>query len=549
MFKLFSVDQNNKENEVYSENGIYVVYELYEYKFQFTGIVTEKTVFIEDEVFDYENKLLAYSENSISTKEKKRIFEDYFGYLKINISNNEYNFEVRIQKLKVPELEEILLYLWNQDPIIFDNFFSKSTLKSKLDKENQNLDYSSKFVNIFEDFYTFFKNSLFIFKSLPHNVLRTKNTIKDYELAHITNNSIDWLINNLDELHMDYSYKNIENSIQINNNYGLVEKILTEEKVSDFNVYENQIILGSFDYVILEIAKIKIKIKSNLSTKQYYEKDFYSINEFKIIPFLKLKDDLEKIESKIKSLHRKYKNVFIKVKSKNSFPKLTPVFSNKRHYTDAYNKIKLIRDIKINLDGELNLLNIKKLSTLYERFNLFILINSILAKNPISLKKETPKLEDNTYQEFYFQFPNYKISLYYDYYINNLENKVGLQRISKGYYKPDYIIKLEADNKNYFYILDSKYSSENTVRNKHLLKCIKSYILDIGVSNLTSTKVEELILIYPGENEEIIFGNDIFKPKISILPSKVKNHNLKDFIDRILLIDKKKIIPTSNIFQ
>lgn len=535
MFKLFSIDQNNKEREVYPENGIYVVYELYEYKFQFVGTVTEKIVFIEDEVFDYENKLLIFTDNGISTKEKKRIFEDYFGYLKINICNNEFNFEVRIQKLKVPELEEILLYLWNQDPIIFDNFFSKSTLKSKLDKENQNLDFSSKFVNIFEDYYSFFKNSFFVFKSLPHNVLRTKNTIKDYELADISNNSIDWLINNLDELHLDYSYKNVKNSIQINNNYGLVEKILTEEKISDFNIYENQIILGSFEYVILEIAKIKNKIKGYLSIKQYYEKDFYSINEFKIIPFLKLKDDLEKIESKIKSLQRKYKDVFVKANSKNTFPKLTPVFSNKRHYTDAYNKIKLIRDIKINLDGELNLLNIKKLSTLYERFNLFVLLNSIKAKNPISHKFENPKPEDNTFQEFYFLFPNYKLSIYYDNYIGNIENKIGLQRISTGYYRPDYVIKLETQKNTFFYILDSKYSSENTVKNRHMLKCIKAYILDIGIIDLPSTKVEELILIYPGENEEIIFGNDIFKPKISILPSKVRNRNLNEFIERILL--------------
>lgn len=540
MFKLFSIDQNNKEREVYPENGIYVVYELYEYKFQFIGIVTEKTVFIEDEVFDYENKLLTYTDNGISTKEKKRIFEDYFGYLKINISNNEFNFEVRIQKLKVPELEEILLYLWNQDPIIFDNFFSKSSLKSKLDNENQNLDFSSKFVNIFEDYYRFFKNSFFVFKSLPHNVLRTKNTIKDYELADISNNSIDWLINNLDELHLDSSYKYAENSILINNNYGLVEKILTEEKISDFNIYENQIILGSFEYVILEVAKIKNKIKSYLTTKQYYEKDFYSINEFKIIPFLKLKDDLEKIESKIRSLQRKYKDIFVKVNSKNTFPKLTPVFSNKRHYTDAYNKIKLIRDIKINLDGELNLLNIKKLSTLYERFNLFVLINSIIAKNPISYKFENPKSGENTFQEFYFQFNNYKLSLYYDYYIGNLENKIGLQRISKnpkdsnGHYKPDYIIKLEKENETKFYVLDSKYSSENTVKNNHLSKCIKKYILDIGITESSSTKIEELILVYPGENEELIYGNDIFKPKISILPSKVKNNNLNEFIERII---------------
>ncbi|OXA96112.1 hypothetical protein [Flavobacterium hercynium] len=534
MFKIFSIDQYHNAHEVYPENGIYVVYELYQYKFQFTGSITSKTIFIEDEVFDYENKLITFTENSISTKEKKRIFEDYFGYLKINICDHTFNFEVRIQKLKVPELEEILLYLWNQDPIIFDNFFSKSTLKSKLDKENQNLDYSSKFVNIFEDYYNFFKNSFFVFKSLPHNVLRTKNIIKDYETSDISNNSIDWLINNLDELHIDYSYKNDKNSIPIKNNYGVIEKILTEEKFSDFNIYENQIILGTFDYVILEIAKIKNKIKSYLSTKQYYEKDFYSINEFKIIPFLKLKDDLDKIESKIKSLQRKYKDIFVKANSKNTFPKLTPVFSNKRHYTDAYNKIRLIRDIKINLDGELNLLNIKKLSTLYERFNLFVLINSILLKNPISFKKENPKLDDNTFQEFYFQFTNYKISLYYDAYIGNLQNKIGLQRISNGYYKPDYIIKLETEYNIYFYILDSKYSSENTVKDRHLPKCINTYILDIGITNSKSTKVEELILIYPGQNEETIFGNDIFKPKISILPSKVKNTNLKNFIEKTL---------------
>lgn len=533
-FRLFSVDKNNFEKEVYPDKGIYVVYELVEYKFEFIGNVIEKTVFIEDEVFDYENKFLIYSINGVSTKEKKRIFEDYFGYLTINISNNELNFEVRIQKLKVPELEEILLYLWNQDPIIFDNFFSKSTLKSKLDKENQNLNYSSKFINIFEDYYTFFKNNYFSFKSLPHNVLRTKNTIKDYELADISSNSIDWLINNLDELHIDYAYKNAENSIQVNNTYGLVEKILTEEKVNDFNVYENQIILGSFDYVNLEIAKIKNIIKIHLLTKQHYEKDFYSINEFKIIPFLKLKDDLDKIESKIKSLQRKYKEIFNFCKSNNSFPKLTPVFSNKRNYADAYNKIKLIRNININLVGELNLLNIKKVSTLYERFNLFVLINSILAKNPVDSKFQNPKIEDNTCQEYYFQFANYKISLFYDMQVGNHQNITGLQRISKGYYKPDYIIKIDNENDVKFYILDSKYSFEGTVKNNHLSKCIKDYILDIGITGFPFIKPEELILIYPGYNEEIIYGNTIFKPKISIMPSKVKTNNLKEFIERTI---------------
>lgn len=535
MFKLFSVDNNNVESEVFSDKGIFVVYELFEYKFIYTGDIIEKTVFIEDEVIDF--NFLTFGLNSIKSKEKKRFFENYFGYLKFCVNKVDFSFEVRIQKLKVPELEEILLFLWNQDPILFDNFFSKSTLKSKLNSENENLDYSSKFVNIFEDFYSFFKSKYYVFKTLPHYVLRVNKALKDYESSDISSASIDWLVNNLDELHIDYLYKNVTNSIQINNSYGLIEKILTEEKINDFDVYENQIILGAFEYVNSEICNIRNTIKSFLSNQHFYEKNYYSINEFKIIPFLKLRDDLEKVESKIKSLQRKYETIFVKAKIKNSSPKLTPVFSNKKHYTEAYNKIKLIRNVRINLDGELNLLNIKKLSTLYERFNLFILINSLNFKKPTSFSFLNPKVEENVYQEFQFQFSGLKLTLFYDTQIKDLPNKTGLQRISQGYFKPDYIIKVEAKSSEKYYILDSKYSFESTVKNQHLLKCIKDYILDIGITGSPNLKPEELILIYPGETEEVMFGSNLFKPKISIMPSKVNKINLKNFIDNVIFKD------------
>lgn len=543
MFRLFFIDQSGKEIEVFSENGVYIVYELYEYKFRYEGIIIDQNVFIEDELFDYDNKLLVFTESSILTADKKRIFEDYFGYLKLKINSIDYKFEVRIQKLKVPELEEILLYLWNQDPVIFDNFFSKSTLKSRLDKENQSLDFSSKFVNIFEDYHDFFKSHFFNFKSLPHTVLRAKGLIKDYEFADVSSTSVEWLVHNLDELHVDYLYRNNDNSIQIQNNYGLIEKIFTEEKVNDFNIYENKIILGSFEYVFLELLAIKNKIRSYLLTPQYYEKNYYSINDFKIIPFLKLKDDLDKIETKIRALYNRYKGIFVKAKPQNAFPRLTPVFINKRHYANAYNKIKLIRDVKINFEGELNLLNIRKVSTLYERFNLFVIVNSILEKSPVRFSASNPKMEDNVYQEFHFDFPHFKLSVYYDTYIGNNENRIGLQRISKSNsknydsgYRPDYVIKIESEGGVKFFILDSKYSTEFRTKNTHLNLCIKKYILDLGITDDPNLKVDELVLVYPGKNEETIYGNDIFKPKISIIPSKIGIDNLKKFIDRILTI-------------
>lgn len=532
MFKLYKIYYDEK-HQVVPVNGIYIVYELYEYKFEYNGVVDNEKVFIEDELLDYDNSLLTYTSKGVYSNKKKRLFEDYFGYLTLNINDNNFKFEVRIQKLKVPELEQILLYLWNNNPTVFDNFLSKSTLKSKLVKENQqNFDFSSKFVNIFENFYLFFKRKYFIFKSRPHSLLRVTDRIVDYEDANISDNSIDWLLNNLDELHFDYRFKNAQNSIKIKNEYGIIEKILTEEKKSSYNVYENKIILGAFDYVFIEISKIKEKIKGYVSNEQYYERDFYSIDELRIIPFLRIKDDLSILESKLKSLKNKYKNIFKDCKSHNALPKLTPVFSNKTHYTEAFNKIKIIRNININLDGELSLLNIRKISNLYEKYNLYLLLNLLIESKPLNFKIE--KISDKSNQEFNFNFNSFSITLYYDYIIYNKENNTGLQRISKGYYKPDFVLKKDNNNGEFiYYILDSKYSSEKTVKSKHLNECIKKYILDIGISKETTSKVDELILIYPGISEQTIYGNSNFKPKISILPAKVNIHNLKNFVQKI----------------
>lgn len=529
MFKLYHINKGEK-TEILPENGIYIVYELYEYNFTYTGNILDKTIFIEDEILDGE--LVKEQLGNIALIEGKRIFEDHFGYVTLVINGQSFNCEVRIQKLKVPELEEILLYLWNQEPLIFDNFFSKSSIKAKLDSLNTNLNFSSKFINIFEDFYSFFKSKYFVFKSLPHYVIRSKDIIQNYSDAEISSNSIDWLLTNFDQLNFDHNYKNIDNSIKIGNNYCMVEKILTSKKTNDFNVYENQIILGSFDFVQDLIKRLKNIIQSRLVDTPTYNTDYYSINELKIIPFIKLKNDVEKIGSKIKYLKTKYEEIFPNTKSKSNLPRLTSVFSNKKHYSEAYNKIKLIRDLRFNLEGEMRLLNIKKVSTLYERFNLYVLINSLLIRRPLSFKKSAI-CESEIFHKYCFSFNNAEITLFYDFYIGNGKNETGLQRISLGHYKPDYVIKIETKGNIFFYILDSKYSSYSTVKNNHSNKCIKSYILDIGVSEQYSQKADELILIYPGDKECILYGSKEFKPKISMIPSKVKFTNLEKFVNSL----------------
>ncbi|MCG8748693.1 hypothetical protein [Tenacibaculum finnmarkense] len=533
MFKLYRINYGNKE-EVLPHNGIYIVYELYEYELEYEGKIDKNLIYIEDEILDKKNSFLTYTENGVFSKEKTRIFEDCFGYLTLKINDNQYNFEARIEKLKVRELEQILLYIWNNNPTVFDNFLSKSTLKSKLVKENeQKFDFSSKFVNIFNEFYLFFNKKYYTFKSIPHSALRSIQKIVNYEDANVSDTSIDWLLNNLDELHFDYNYKDAQNAIKIENNYAITEKILTDHKKSCYNVYENQIILGAFDYVILKISKIKKRITVDIPNNQYSDKEFYSIDELRIIPFLKIEKDLKNIEKKIKLLRIKYQTIFEDSKPKNLLPKLTPVFSNKKHYHQAYKQIINIRNIHINLDGVSNLINIKKVSKLYEIYNLYLLVNTLIEYNPIN-KPTKIKGFPEANQEFEFEFNSFSISLYYDFIVNNKTSKTGLQKISEGHYKPDYIIKKETNGLINYYILDAKYSSESTVKSRHLNECIKKYILDIGITDNVTSKVDELILLYPGEKEQTLYGNTVFKPMISIIPSKVHLDNLKDFIEKII---------------
>ena len=540
MFKLFHVDKKGILHEVKPKGGVYIVYELYEYQFIYeSSEEIVQSVFIEDVLFDYKNAILSFTKNKIETRIKSRIFEDLFGYINLNISDKTYLIEVRITKLKVSELEDILLYLWNNNMYLFDNFFSKSTYKSSLTTNYNDLNFGSKLLNIHEQFCSFFEKKISQFKAKSHNKLKNKDVIEDYDIALINDKSIYWLLMNMDIINFDPSFINLENSIKLNSNYGLIEKILTEKKINSINVYENQIILGAFDFVLVQLNKFHSTIISKISKRTNdYQENYYSIEQFKTIPFIKLCKDVESLIYRVKKLQLKYKMIFKDVTPLNLKPRLTNVFTNHNHYREAYSIIKQIRDQNIHFDGQLNLININKISELYEWFNLYVIVDSILLRKPIEYK--FTKFTNNIYKEYYFKFKTCEITIYYEPKICNYNNdNLGLTRISQGktkdYYKPDYVINIKSRDKEQFYILDSKYSSEYNVKNIHLYNCIKKYILDIGILNEPSQKISELLLVYPGENERVIYGNDVFKPKISILPSKVNKNNLRDFVSKLFI--------------
>lgn len=539
MFKLYH-NSNGAKIEILPSNNLYTVRELVDYEFVYEGKIPDKfqdLVFIEDIVVD--TKWYDSVGNKIISK-KNKFFQDYFGFASLTINGQLFKLNIQIEKFKLSEIEDILVYLWQNENKVFYNFFSKSTIKSKIDKDGAEFGLTSKFLHFANYFHDTFSELYLFFKKSPHTVLRTKNELVEYSPSNVSSNSIGWILSNLDNINFDNSFKGFPDAIKIKNQYGYIDKIETEQSFKSFNLYENQIILGSFANIITKLNNLKSEIKSIVNDEDFGDDKFVDFRDLKKIPFLKLFNDSNSVDIKISRLYYKYKSLFNNVLPKNETPRVTAIFSNKSHYRTAFKVIRESKELKFNFEGELQLLNIKKLSQLYEAYNLHRIIYSLSEKLNLNYfqKDIVSDREDYMPSKVSFSEADYSINIYYELrYPNNHKNTelVRIDTRSWRYYEPDYIIEITKKTDKSFYIIDSKYTKFNTLRNNHLPDCVYKYLLNTGIRNERYKKPEYLVLLYPGDEEEYMIRNEKFSPQVIMIPSKPKSENyLNEFINEII---------------
>lgn len=545
MLRVFNV-QNNKEKEIFSVNKIFNVLELGEYKIEYsTKSIESEIIFIEDIAIDKKN--IVFNENTIILS-KSKYFEDYFGYSSLTINNEIFLFNIKIEKLKISEIEDIFTYLWEKEDKIFNVFFSKSTYNIDFKKDGSVLSQTSKFLSFIDIYIRSFDKLFFLFKNLPHTILRQKKEVTKYQAEKITPETINWLFSNLDEIVFDNSLKGFPDTIEINNKIGIVDNIEVANYYNSFDNYENQIILGSFQLILDKIRRLKKQISSNIDIKSENKDLYYAdFKDLKKVQFLKLFNDSSLLEKKIIKLEKKYSNLFKDVHPNIGKPKLTSVFTKKLHYKKSYELIKKIRTKNFDLSGEFKLLNISKLSKLYEVYNLYIIIETI--NNTLNLdyfkSDEYSNRSDEIIECKCFYNDLYKISIFYEhkYYTNNNEkNKTDLVRIydpknNNNYYNPDFILEIEnkITSEKKYYILDSKYSKIETVKSNYLNDTVFKYILNTGIKNEPNKKVNSLHLLTPSDYEYNLISSSFFEPIIGVIPSKPRKENdLNNLIIEIL---------------
>lgn len=307
MLRVFQI-YNKQKIEILPQNNIFDVLELGLYEIFYESDSLETTnVFLEDILLD--PKKINQNNNTLILSEF-RYFENYFGYASLNINKCNFFFNIKIEKLKLSEIEDIFLYLWKKEGNLFNIFISKSTYEVDFRKDGFELGETSKLLSFIDVFIKTFEQLYFSFQNLPHTVLRKYPGKTKYDPNKISIDTVDWILNNLDEINFNHSFKSHYNSIQVNNNYGIVDNILTFENKNSPDVYENQIILGAFIIVLKKINQLRQKISSTINIKPTKDEAYADFRDLKKIPFIKLFEDSISLEKKVIKLFNKYKYLF-----------------------------------------------------------------------------------------------------------------------------------------------------------------------------------------------------------------------------------------------
>lgn len=539
MFKIIEFYSKEESREILKdEDGLYQVIESLEYSIEYNAVnnKTELTPYFEDSII-YGNFVNINIENNNVTIKRNKLFENSFGFTSITIAGDIFKFNVKTSKVKSKDFEKMLYYIWQCNSKSISKFSSRTYINTGNNKSN--LSYSSRFINLIEQFCDCFDANFNAFRRSPYYVTRTIAAEENYEPHKVSCKSINWILQNLDSLYFDVSNTNHPHSIKIADKYAVLNKICVEKGCKNYDVYENNIIIGSFDVIYKKLIyfrkKVDVHFKKALSNRNNTAE--IDIRDLLLLPYKEIIKEINNLECRIVKLRNKYMFILKNAKSKFSKIRFTPVFAQRRHYNDAFKTIRnIFREIDLNINNDLPICNINKISKLYELYNLFS-IREFLNQNYEFISDE--KFDyDSVPLKTKYKNDDYYVTLYYEPIINKIRGEIDLIDIESDQSKfksPDFVIEIKniKNEETEYHIFDAKYTSEKYILS-YISKCSIKYLLHLGFYNNKYKKPLSLSLLYvDNESEKLISKNSY--PQINYFTSRPeKNDSFIKFLKEIL---------------
>ncbi len=405
---------------------------------------------------------------------------------------------------------------FNYSPIN-ELLFNVNKKESKVALHNGNWKYHTyKSLNIFlqlvKDVVVCYQEELRYFQSNAKQKIQSKNVVEPFnKVRKISNNGVNWLMQNSNML----AEVDAESGIMYNGKHYIPLKMQTENKLKSLDVYENQVVLG-FLYLVYDKTKHvfnELQLEY-LNTKNIITKVQQKVSGEYFAPIITLKNiqveftkkSINKLEKELDQLEKLYRHysIILPVKKMefNNFPKKTKTFQEILSYIKIFQIIsRWFQYGDFDFSKDKLILRVRTLDKLFEYYSLYKLLN-LLYKESFKAIEDfnrtrtfTYDVEGSLYQNetdipntYYLERNELKATLYYQPVIKSdgFFNNISLYRTTNGipgYYTPDFVIKFKDPNgREEYIILDSKFSSFNTIKKYQLDEIINKYSAQIAVA-------------------------------------------------------------------
>lgn len=463
-------------------------------------------------------------------------------------------------------------------PNFLEICFSKSRKKSGLIKRDirsiwNTLKIVDETISIYEENYGYFSNHK---KSYVEQVAAIVDV---REMKKVNQESLIWIASNPENL----ICCDKESVIKINEKNYVPSKIKTHISQYSYDVYENRVVLGFLKRIILYLEKqVEGFEREMLELENIPESILLQLPNTHTLTgrciFVYYKGIVKKIEDRLKvlyDLYYRYERICACVPEViYTVPKLTNTFKQVYHYRMCFEcMVKWFQAGDYSFNHLNYLFKLKTLSRIFEYYCLIKLQMAIVKCGYLFVEgnrveyysEDDPEAINNQYK---FVGRGKKVTLLYEPSIWVDKMNEGINLYSTGYnfskskwnnrWTPDFVIKIETDDKEYYYILDAKYSNLQNVKKRYIPELVLKYGTQIASKDKFFSEVIGVGALYPDTEDKMVLfkknqvdSNKESLPKyfsLTVMDGEAGNNALKDRTEslfEVIELLEEEVRPTN----
>ena len=374
----------------------------------------------------------------------------------------------------------------------------------------------SSYIQLLEQIVQCYRNNYTYFKMQgKHTIKKTNELVPAEKVRSVSYNSFNWLMQNMDQL----SNISASKGIQFKGKHYLPYRIITDSSKKSWDIYENRIVISFLHTVLSNAKQVWIEFDNDIlneeriitrihgSFPKEYRAPIITIKTLQVSFCRILLGKLKESINTLQGIYNQYVTLFdVPISLLNTFPRKTSTFCEIKPYEKVFEIIVLwFQYGEYSLEKERLVLQVKTLDKLFEYYCLLRLLK-LLADNGFQkadVEKPAYKYEyvlanDGYYKNekdvantYILSNNNVMVTLYYQPVVSavGFENQLKLYRTTKPYNKPDYytpdfVLKFTSSGYQEEYaILDSKFSTRNSIKKYHLPEVIQKYSSEIGIAS------------------------------------------------------------------